>query len=547
VPNTMTFFLEVAWKSTVLLAAAWTAVLCLRNKSAAIRHQVWCLALVAILLLPVLSRSLPALAFPRFSSLLPATLLFQTDAISTDTSAPALKSSTKLSPRPRQWLANGAPLLTALWAVGTAVSLLQMLLGWIAVERLRRNAKPVSLPGVDDNIDLRLAEADSMPITYGLFRPVILLPSDSLAWAPERRRIVVLHELAHVRRKDGATHLLARFALALYWWHPLVWTAWRESLNEQERAADDFVLRAGEPAPDYASHLLAIARSMHSPTGALAMARASQLEGRLSAILDSQRTRHPLRAPTALAASLMALAILVPVAALQARSSPAQAVSTNNPEQARLLAQGKDALSTKNFDLAINFFERAQSADPQKTAESKMWLAITRQTQDDLEASAALYKSALEVEVPDSPSLAAIMDLYAAVLRQLNRTEEATKFSQQADTIRRIQGDQVLSQNPTSPDALRIGGDVKAPRLISKIEPKYSEDARLAKYTGAVLLSVEIGKDGGARNIRVTRPLGLGLDEKAVEAVKQWKFAPGTLNGVPVVVSAQVEVNFRLL
>ena len=95
--------------------------------------------------------------------------------------------------------------------------------------------------------------------------------------------------------------------------------------------------------------------------------------------------------------------------------------------------------------------------------------------------------------------------------------------------------------------AYRVGGGVSAPALISKIEPEYSEEARKAKFQGAVILSIVVDERGVARDIRVVRTLGLGLDEKAIEAVQKWRFRPGVKDGRPVPVTAQVEVNFRLL
>lgn len=93
----------------------------------------------------------------------------------------------------------------------------------------------------------------------------------------------------------------------------------------------------------------------------------------------------------------------------------------------------------------------------------------------------------------------------------------------------------------------RIGGGVSSPRLLHKVEPEYSEDARKAKYQGTVALAIEVWEDGVAHNIRVVRSLGLGLDEKAIEAVSQWRFTPGQKDGKPVRVAAQVQVSFRLL
>jgi len=93
----------------------------------------------------------------------------------------------------------------------------------------------------------------------------------------------------------------------------------------------------------------------------------------------------------------------------------------------------------------------------------------------------------------------------------------------------------------------RVGGGVSAPALLYKKEPEYSEEARKAKYQGTVLLYIEVDPSGRATNIKVQRSLGLGLDEKAIEAVKQWKFKPGYKDGKPVTVAATIEVNFRLL
>jgi protein TonB len=95
--------------------------------------------------------------------------------------------------------------------------------------------------------------------------------------------------------------------------------------------------------------------------------------------------------------------------------------------------------------------------------------------------------------------------------------------------------------------AYRIGGGVSPPSILFKVEPEYSEEARKAKFQGTVLLYVVVDEKGLPRDIKVLRPLGLGLDQKAVEAVEKWKFTPGKKDGKAVPVQAQIEVNFRLL
>jgi TonB family protein len=93
----------------------------------------------------------------------------------------------------------------------------------------------------------------------------------------------------------------------------------------------------------------------------------------------------------------------------------------------------------------------------------------------------------------------------------------------------------------------RVGGGVSQPTVIYKVDPEYSEEARKAKYSGSVLLAIVVDTEGHARDIHVVKSLGMGLDEKAVEAVEKWKFKPGMKGGQPVNVRATIEVNFRLL
>jgi TonB family protein len=103
-----------------------------------------------------------------------------------------------------------------------------------------------------------------------------------------------------------------------------------------------------------------------------------------------------------------------------------------------------------------------------------------------------------------------------------------------------------MPEESPRPGVYRVGGGVTPPVLIDKTEPEYTEEARHAKYQGTVLLRVEIDPTGMATNIKVQRGLGLGLDQKAVEAVRKWRFKPGTKDGNPVTVEATIEVNFRL-
>jgi TonB family protein len=272
-----------------------------------------------------------------------------------------------------------------------------------------------------------------------------------------------------------------------------------------------------------------------------------------------------------------------------------------------LMYLGTNALVKKNFEQAYSFFERTQIADPAQAGSAIMWMAIVRRNEGKTEDAEALFKNALAIQDPQSLDAANTMQIYAQFLRKQGRPEEAADFDTRAATARKaaiqlaksspqVQAPfntrpsgstqpvaspspaflgqsaypsgvppppppppppaneaQVSSQSSAAPKVVApngvytIGGGVSQPQLLKKVEPSYSELARVAQFEGSVKLSVVVGTDGTAQNIQVVRPLGFGLDEKAVEAVSQWQFAPGTKAGQAVPVLATIEVNFRLL
>jgi hypothetical protein len=199
--------------------------------------------------------------------------------------------------------------LLASWLLGSLA-----VLGWLGLGHLRLRSlvnKSWPLNGavwvatlreekqrsdVQNEIRLLCHPDVSTPLTWGWFDPVIMLPEDALEWSEEHRQIVLRHELAHVARADALAQLAAGVACAIYWFHPLVWIAERKLRAECEQACDDRVVASGTPAPVYAAHLLEVARSARSFGGpgflSVAMARPSQLEGRLLAVLNESRQRN---------------------------------------------------------------------------------------------------------------------------------------------------------------------------------------------------------------------------------------------------------------
>lgn len=557
------FLIGIAVKSTAILALAWFVAVFLRRKSAAMRHVLWTVALSALLALPLLSLSLPALRLraPLLSSDFVLRVNFSATGVAAAFTSERAGGTMALNAA--HWLYDWRAWLVLLWLVGASMSFAQMLVGGIELRRLRQRAKWVILPelrrlaadlDISKKIDVFEIPQGGMPFTYGFFQPALFIPAEILASGIELRQTVLLHELAHVRRGDCSMQFMARIAMCFYWWHPLVWLTFREFLKERERAADDLVLRAGACASDYATHMLEIARSLQPPalvrSAAIAMARRSQLEGRLLAILNENRDRRTLGRVFSIMAFAFALGIVAPLAALQAQNSsaPSNSVTIGSAAATNYIHSGIAELAGKNYAKATDDFEQAQKADPQQAGDSEMWIAVAQERQNNLEAADAEYQAAIAAQPPDSAAAATTLDLYAQLLRQNGKEEEANKIQSQSSAIRqKLEAHEALLIAPSSPDVYRIGGDVKPPVLLSKVEPQYSDEARVAKYQGTALLYVEVTAEGSVRNVHVLRGLGLGLDEKAIEAVKQWKFNPAAKNGQAVAVSAHIEVNFRLL
>jgi HEAT repeat protein len=196
-----------------------------------------------------------------------------------------------------------------------------------------------------------------MPFACGLLRPTIVLPAECDGWTLDRRRAVLLHELAHVRRRDLVGHTVGRFACALYWFHPLVWTAAKRLRSESERACDDLALNCGARASDYAEHLLDIVTGVRhhaTPAVALAMARRKEFEGRMLAILDPELRRGtPSRRQTVgLVGALAVMALVVGAAApVPADASSGRYLATDSSDFAA--GDDRDADSGAFSDEAI--------------------------------------------------------------------------------------------------------------------------------------------------------------------------------------------------
>jgi beta-lactamase regulating signal transducer with metallopeptidase domain len=338
--DVMAVLIESCLRASVVLAAAWALTAALRRTAASTRHFVWSSAIAGSILTTAISSLGPHVTVQVPVPLTSAPAVVSRPEVAPPDVAPSLSSIPGVLPSADDIAATPARatwpeatlLAVVLWGVGTLGVLAYLVAGALGGWWIRRAARPLHAPWVDEahvlaeafeiarSVAIVESAAVTMPMVCGIWRPVIVMPPAAEHWSDDRRRVVVLHELAHIKRRDCLTQVLAQIVCATYWFNPIVWFAARQLRIERERACDDFVLAAGERGPDYAAHLLEIAQTMRHrrvPAFAgLAMARPSHLEGRLLAILDPA-IRRSSALHTRVAALGIILLVTLPVATIE--------------------------------------------------------------------------------------------------------------------------------------------------------------------------------------------------------------------------------------
>jgi WD40 repeat protein/beta-lactamase regulating signal transducer with metallopeptidase domain len=219
-----------------------------------------------------------------------------------------LGSSDRLE-RPNLTSAGWQPFVATAWLCGAVILLCQHARAHFAAYNLCRRAEPAPREewlttleslrtslAITRPVRLLISNEVSVPVTFGVWRPCVILPRASLGWNSECCRVALLHELAHVKRFDTATQAVGYLASALLWWHPLTWYAAARQRSEQERACDEMVLVSGCLASTYAEHLVRIAQELSGlrtlPSTSVAMIRtSSRLRGRVDEVLSPHRRR----------------------------------------------------------------------------------------------------------------------------------------------------------------------------------------------------------------------------------------------------------------
>ncbi|MDR3699635.1 MAG: M56 family metallopeptidase [Candidatus Sulfopaludibacter sp.] len=567
----LAFLTQCAWKGSILMLAGFAASALLRRRSAALRHSVWVACFAALLALPVAILRLPPWAVlgqqEKPAIVAPAA---PTAAVSVTTTISAPVQEPIDVPR-RIWLAGAG--MTAFW----------FLAGMLRTSWMVRRATPApdaaelagSL-GIGRRVRVLFSEATPMPMTWGLFRPVVVLPTGAAEWPAARLRTVLLHELVHVRRLDLLAQEIGQAVCCLYWFHPLAWIMARQLRQEREQACDDAVLARGIPAPEYAGHLMDLVRALaarrnawsHAP----AMAEVSGLELRVRALLDSRRDRRPLNRRKGLAIAAAGAALLLPLAAVS-ETRPGVPTVTVEPAPVPAILPAPIAVSPRPVLRRKLLALAAAPAPPQAGIGSLSGTvrdpsgavvpgctvaltgvdgsgAYTMQTDATGQyrfSSVLAGKYNVEVRAPGFAAFKLeqlpVTDGNAA---QINVNLLVGKIS---ETVT-VQGKRSATAAPPVPavaQRIKVGGMVQISRLLRQPRPVYPDELQQLGVEGTVRLQAVISKEGIPIDLRaVPSSVDPRLVPLAMDAVSQWRYSPTLLNGEPVETATTIDVTFTL-
>ncbi len=333
---TQSIEVSVLAKATVMLALGLAATRLAVRAPASVRHLLLAVTFAALMALPLAAVAVPGVVIQIPGADANARMATPSAApLSERSQSPARVGGQPEGSRRVDAIATLWPsAVRAGWLAGVATLCLSLGLAFARLRRIQRDGLPrpelqalvqslARQAGIRRRVGVLEHEGVAAPLTCGLWNPVILLPSDAREWNGADLRRALVHELEHVRRGDWAIQLAARVACACYWFHPLVWVAWRRLCLEAERSCDDAVVRSAERT-DYADQLVLLARRLsdaHAPA-MLGMANRSDLAARVTALLDERQRRGRAGAFAAATALLAAGLVVTAIAPVRAIAKP---------------------------------------------------------------------------------------------------------------------------------------------------------------------------------------------------------------------------------
>jgi TonB family protein len=554
----MNLLLEFAIKISLVVAVGLLAASLLHRRSAALRHWMLAASMAAALATPLLMKFAPAWRLPvsvsvesvdqasvqrptsRREPLIGITMGVDAGSVSTASSSATVDPTL---------------ILIAIWIAGVVVNLTGLLIGFWRLRLIAaRSAIVHEGPWVDtarllsEQFGIRTAvtllqsDRPAMLVTWGIFAPKVMLPIDAASWDGDRIRVVLAHELAHVRRHDWIIQIGSELVRIANWFNPLVWLAAARLRLESERACDDAVVNLGVSGREYAEHLLALARQfgrarrVSYPAVAI-VPRPSNLERRVTAMLNARLSRHPLSRRGRLVTLAALLAVAIPIA-LFAQNTFVTISGTIVDESGAVLP---------GVEVAATDLDRPTKRQVVSDGVGRFEIVGVPQGNHTLQAKLPGF------ETFDQRLTVSGEDIHRNItlsIGSLQETISVTSGAGRGPTPERGPytprpancgpGGVRESAPPPREGAVRVGGQIRQPAKLYHVPPVYPEGSP----AGVVIMQAVIGPEGYVTETKVLRSPSAALEQSAIDAVRQWVFEPTLLNCVAVPVRMTVTVQF---
>jgi beta-lactamase regulating signal transducer with metallopeptidase domain len=595
--------------AAVVLALGLAATALLRRRSASLRHAILTTSILMAALMPLLERIVPQVPVIRWGTsveVVSSGLMLTSEQVIRGT---AFEGAASPGLRGFPW----STLAVSVWILGVILTGAGLVAGFAALYRLKRRCRPIAGRwrqltdelaqecGVTRRVKLLESDDPSLLISCGVLAPTIILPSGTAAWTDERKRVVLRHELAHIKRRDAAIQIGSELLRVVQWVNPCVWVACRRLRQESEYACDDEVLSGGVEASEYATHLLDVAKHLTGRsatlTSAHAIAHLSTLERRIAAMLHRHQNRTPVGRRGWSGAALLALGVSMPLAAaaVAPHDRPralAESIDVSAPNTAThdtATATSRDAVrprATTQLQPRAARAERAATSPQTGTIAGTVLdpsggsLPGAELTLTDTQAGTAFTartnasggftfselppsRYELVVRLPGFAAVSNVLPVAAgATVRRtitlpIGTVQETIVLAcgapSASSSAARAIGSTLASIYPVlyaqePPPSIRVGGQIRPPTKTRDVKPACPAAVRALETT--VRLTGRIGVDGLMNDVKPA-PADAGVEppsefvDSALEAVRQWRFTPTQLNNQPVETTITVTVTYR--